>query len=498
MRLFYSILFCLVCSVCFSQQKITHTVYFDFDITAPNEAAKKELVLFIEIIKTLQPDFIMIRGHADMKGSSDYNKKLSAARAGTVNDLVSSSLPPGSNITVSSYGKEKLLTDDDEKQEINRRVEIEVYYKEKQIQKPVTEVEPFFEDVETQLFPINLDDTVIVKGKEGTYLKISPGSITHKNGLVAKGNAILLLKEYYQPGDIILSGLNTNSERGPLETGGMFNMIIIRGDDTMSSNMLKPVTIRMPVVTDAPGNMNIYAIDHKTDSSVWNNTNNTFDRIFSFWEWPRKIDKLGDLTIPQIKFENWKVGHKYTDEYWSHISNWHFFNIQIGNRSKVRTVTNRIEKIDSITLKASLKVRYRNRGVRKYGTRYFDTTFLVKYRRAEYVGITKNISWINCDRFLNYPNPADFYVSTPEFRGASVMVYFKNQNAYLPAYEDAKGLYKVARVPPDEEVWIVAFGKKNGEYFYSKKEFIIEKNARTDISLEKISEEDFRKQMKSL
>ncbi|HMK25818.1 MAG TPA: OmpA family protein [Chitinophagaceae bacterium] len=498
MRLLYSILFCMVSVVCFSQQKITHTVYFDFDIAEPNEATKKELSLFIEKIKPLQPDLIIIRGHADMKGSSDYNKKLSAARAAAVNDMISSSLPPGSSITVSSYGKEMLLTEDDEKQEVNRRVEIEVYYTEKQIQKPVTEVEPFFEDVETQRFPVNLDDTVIVVGKEGTFLKISPGSITNKKGLVAKGNAVLLLKEYYQPGDILLSGLNTNSEKGPLETGGMFNMIIVRDNDTMSSKMLKPVTIRMPVVTDATGKMNIYTIDHKTDSSVWSNTNNTFDRIFSFWEWPRQIDKLDDLIIPRIEFKNWRVGHKYTDEYRAHISSWNFFSIEFGNSSKVKMVTNRIEKIDSVTLRASLKVRYRNRGLRKYGTRYFDTTFLVKYRRAEYVGISKNISWINCDRFLNCPDPADFYVSTPEFRGASVLVYFKSQNAYLPAYEDAKGLYKVVKVPPDEKVWIVAFGKKNGQYYYSKKEFIIEKNARTDLTLAKMSEEDFRKQMKSL
>lgn len=496
MRLVYSILFCMVTVIGFSQQKITHTVYFDFDISQPGDVAKRELASFIEKIKFLQTDHIIISGHTDLKGSSGYNMKLSSARANAVYSFMSSSLVPGNNITVSSFGKEKLLTAEDEKQEINRRVEIEVYYTAIRSQKTITEVEPFFEDVETQQYSINLDDTVIVTGKEGTYLKIPPGSVADKKGRVVKGNAVLLLKEYYQPGDILLSGLNTNSDKGPLETGGMFNMVIIRDKDTMSSKMMKPVIIKMPVVTRARGNMNIYAIDNKTDSSVWNNTGIVFNRKFSYWEWPFRNEKLEDLVIPEIKFENWKNGHKYTDEYY--VQGLYIFGIPFRGSTYVKKITNTIVKIDSVTLNSNLNVKFRNRGFRKYKTRYFDTTIIVKYRRAEYTGVTKNISWINCDRFLNYPKVYDFYVSTPDFRGANVMIYFKNQNAYLPAFENKKGLYKVARVPPDEKVWIVAFGKKDGEYYYNKKEFIIEKNARTDITLAKVSEEDFRKEMKSL
>ncbi|MEQ1676445.1 MAG: OmpA family protein [Chitinophagaceae bacterium] len=499
MRHLYVSICLLIVTSSFSQQSVTHTVYFDLDIAQPSAAATRDLHSFGEKIKQLPVTGVSIEGHTDKQGTNNYNYTLSRARSEAVNNLLKPYIPSSVSARINFSGEDRLITDADEKQAVNRRVVIVVYYEE--APQPVTEVEPFFRDVETQRFAVNFDDTIFITGKDGTKLAIPPGSIQNKKGELVNGNAEILLKEYYNPGDIISSGLNTNSDKGLLQTGGMFTLVIIQGNDTMDTKSRKPVTLKMPVVNQVAGNMNVFTMGHRSDSSVWRNTNSVFSKKFSYWDWPRKLSKLDDLVIPEIKYENWRKGYKYTDEYTPHTANWWLFEIPFGNKSDAKQVTNQIEKIDSVTLRSTVKVKYRNKGKRQYGIQNFDTTFLVKFYRSEYVGVTQSLNWINCDRFLNYPNTGNFYVSTPGFRGATVMVYFKNLSSYMPAYSDegkSNALYTIPKVPPGQKVVIVAIGKRDGAYFFSRKEFTTEKGATAELELTDISEEDLNKEMRSL
>jgi hypothetical protein len=495
MKFFYTLLFTAFISPAFGQHVTSTTVYFDFNKAEPNTSSIQSLNLFLEKISKLRITSVSIEGHTDKQGTNVYNENLSRARTESIYKLVAPNISKEVFITTTYRGEEKLVTAAEEQQAINRRVVIIVNYEEEPAIPP-TKLEPFFEDVETQRFPVNLDDTIFITAREGTIIKIVPGSIQTMKGTLAKGKAEILIKEYYQPGDIIVSGLNTRSKQGLLQTGGMFRMVVVQGTDTMATKTKKPVEMKLPAAADSYGNMNVYTMNRPDGGKEWDKTGDVFVRTSGVWQWPRKLGNLENLVVPDIRFETWKPGHKYTDEYIAHETYWRFFDIPFGNRSDVNKVTNVIEKVDSVTLRATVKASYRKKGIKKYGTKYFDTSFLVKYKRAEYIGMPSTINWINCDRFLENRNPMDFYVTTPSFEGANVVVYFSSLRACMQADANGYTKYSVKQVPAGEKIWIIAFGKKNGEYYVSKKKFTTEKGLTASLDMDKVPEAEFRKMLK--
>jgi hypothetical protein len=494
MRLIYLLLL-LFCSLsCFSQQTLRHTVYFDFDEEMPSAASHTSLVTFTDKIKTLAFSAIDVLGFTDKKGSPAYNDELSANRANAVANFLRNNLGAGITLRIDYFGKDNLVTSDDAQQQRNRRVEMVVHYSiPVEPEKKYTHLTPCFEDVETQRYNINLDDTVIISAKKGTRLKIVPGSITNKKGEIAKGKAELLIREYYDQGDILLAGLHTNSERGLLQSGGMFYMSIHQQGDTMACKTKKPVTVNMPVTNDLRGNMTVYTMDQTSDTARWNNTGRSFQRYRQSWDWPPMNDKLQDVGIPLIGFENWRIGGEMHDTYYNTRS-WLIWNDDVITKK----ITRHIVHVDSVTLKVNLKLRFRNRGVRRFGIREFDTTFLVNYMAPMYQGFTNSLNWINCDRFLTYPYVTDFYVSTPEFSGATVMVYFKELNAIMPASRTGKDKFKIEKVPPGEKVWLIAFGRNGGQYYFSKKLYTTSEGMTEPLLMTKITQDELKEALQQL
>ena len=86
----------------------------------------------------------------------------------------------------------------------------------------------------------------------------------------------------------------------------------------------------------------------------------------------------------------------------------------------------------------------------------------------------------------------DFYVKTPDFDGARVLVYFKNLNTFMPAVATGKGL-KVGEVPPNEKVRLIAVGRDGDDFYFAKTDFIIVKKAIVDVKMEKVSYDDMKK-----
>lgn len=70
--------------------KSAAAVYFDLDSSMLTAAAKSELKVVAEKIKSMNPTSIMLSGHADTSGSTMHNEKLSAKRAETVSRFLKS------------------------------------------------------------------------------------------------------------------------------------------------------------------------------------------------------------------------------------------------------------------------------------------------------------------------------------------------------------------------------------------------------------------------
>ncbi|MCX6319343.1 MAG: OmpA family protein [Bacteroidetes bacterium] len=497
MRLLSTLLFCFFFGTVYCQHRISTEIYFDFDQPVPQEASVQALHQFITKLGKQQVVSVQIEGHTDISGSNQYNTRLSKARTEAVQKILATYFP--ASIINSHYkGEEIPVTQELEKQAINRRVVVTILYNDEPA-KPAIQLQPFLEDVELQRYSVNLDDTVFIKAKEGTTLKISPGSMQDQQGRPVTGKAEIHIREYYQPGDIIRSGLTTTSPQGLLQTGGMFRMLVIKDGDTLSSKTLKKVEMKMPAAASLYGDMNVYTANTPGSHGVWDRSGDVFIRTYGVWQWPQLKDgKLAELVIPEIRFENWKTGHKYTDEYEAHESNWHLLDIQIGNRSELRHVTNTIEKIDSMTLRSTVKVTLRKRGVKKYGQRMFDTSFYVKYFPAQYIATTGNLNWINCDRLLKFTNTTELYVSTPDYEGANVIVYLSSLRAYLPLSMLSGSNYMAPRIPTGEKIWLIALGRKGDDYFMAKKEYTVSANLKAKLELQPLPEEAFRKALKQL
>lgn len=316
-----------------------------------------------------------------------------------------------------------------------------------------------------------------------------------KNGNPVAGMVEIKLKEYYDPGDILLSGMHSVSDEGLLQTGGMFTVLITQGTDTLSEKVKKEVEIRMPVRNKALTNMNVFVMNQRQDSVGWRNTNRPFSQTYQYWTWPLDEPRLQFVRPPSTAWLYYvPIGKKYTDEL-----NLGRPLIALGNWivPTAKKVWFEISKLDSLTFRVKAKIQYRNKGYRLFGIRSLDTTFTVRLQTAEYFSTVSNLRFINCDRFLDNKNNTEFYVKTPGFKGLNVIVYFKSQSAYMhAAYEKAK--YRLRKIPADESVVLVANGKSCDAYYFAKQPSIITKKGSVDVSPQKMSKEEFEKALKTL
>jgi peptidoglycan-associated lipoprotein len=84
-------------------------VYFDFDSAALSSDSKAALAENASIMQANTDIKIELQGHADERGTTDYNLALGQRRADAVRRYLSAQGIAGSRITVVSYGEEKPL-----------------------------------------------------------------------------------------------------------------------------------------------------------------------------------------------------------------------------------------------------------------------------------------------------------------------------------------------------------------------------------------------------
>ena len=118
-----------VFNVSFSQQNLTHEVYFETDKFEIPSTELNRLLIFLNQLEELDIDKISIYGFTDDRGSDAYNEKLSQHRADAIKKVISENEFEESLIT-NVDGKGKILlkivkeTDVSKIRGLNRKVEI--------------------------------------------------------------------------------------------------------------------------------------------------------------------------------------------------------------------------------------------------------------------------------------------------------------------------------------------------------------------------------------
>lgn len=110
------------------QRPITIILYFEFDKDLLTTGSTALIPEVIGVVARRQPAEVSIIGHADRKGSDEYNYKLALERAEKVHQILLKSGLDIKNLEVISHGKNDPLvpTADNVAEPRNRRVEIMV------------------------------------------------------------------------------------------------------------------------------------------------------------------------------------------------------------------------------------------------------------------------------------------------------------------------------------------------------------------------------------
>lgn len=101
-------------------------VYFDFDKSAIRADAYEALQAHAQFLANNQGSTIRIEGHADERGTREYNMALGERRAKAVVSFLTANGAAGSQLEVVSYGEEKPVSDGHEEGSWaqNRRAEL--------------------------------------------------------------------------------------------------------------------------------------------------------------------------------------------------------------------------------------------------------------------------------------------------------------------------------------------------------------------------------------
>jgi peptidoglycan-associated lipoprotein len=88
-------------------------VYFDYDESNLSDDTRDKLSRNADLLKSNAQFSMMIEGHADARGTSEYNLALGERRANAVRDYITSLGIPASRIRTISYGKERPVCTED-------------------------------------------------------------------------------------------------------------------------------------------------------------------------------------------------------------------------------------------------------------------------------------------------------------------------------------------------------------------------------------------------
>ena len=89
-------------------QKAGDKVYFAFDRSNLSSEAKETLMKQAELMKKYGAATFTVEGHADKRGTAEYNIGLGERRANAVKSFLNKNGVASERLTVISYGKERL------------------------------------------------------------------------------------------------------------------------------------------------------------------------------------------------------------------------------------------------------------------------------------------------------------------------------------------------------------------------------------------------------
>lgn len=252
-------------------------IYFNMKegkINTPNKTQLKKTIKKYDLNSIHE---VIVSGYSDTIGKESYNEKLSKIRAvNTKIELVNQGIP-SDKIKIKWFGE----TDKFDKLDHHKNRHVEIIFRTKTLEtyKPIPK---FYEksQVEIQKFKINSDKDTVIRGKQGTIIKIPAGAFSYKNIELKKSTIDFQLKEVFLKSDMILENLTTISGNRILETQGMvYTNAMLNGKPIGLQKKISILTPTDTIMDDAQifdGSRDLHS-----DEMNWSINNNTALRNFT-------------------------------------------------------------------------------------------------------------------------------------------------------------------------------------------------------------------------
>ncbi len=481
----------------FSQDTLVHSIYFDvdkYDLKANEKASLDDFLKKVDVPNILS---IELTGHTDSDGSIAYNEKLSQNRVKTIDDYFSKlNLKATSKV---EFGELKPVDDNakDEGKAKNRRVEVKII-----VQLPPTiqfdDIQELYKQLEQkkQTFCIDPNRDTIIALDQGTIIAIQAGTFVNQKGCVT-----ISAKEVYKKSDMLLENLSTTSNGKMLESGGM---IYIEATNSSGKpvNPKKEMAIFLPT-TDYKNDMKLFKGNRDPHQAMnWTGIDarilpfNQFGLDYNcndYWDIRKCGQRCGffcrigriDEAIIGISNPNQKASNKTFRSCQRDIRK---------NRSNRKLNKDLMSKCDSLfklmdkygvsnyqdlqlkmnkklmdslglTTLAELRAELEKQRIRALESDIVDGKSDAQ-TLSYYSFQTKQMGWINCDRFANEPGKKINMLTTEIIRSDKdcKLVFDKIKSVMSPSYTD-RTLYRFDNIPENAPVHLV-FLRYEGKKIY--------------------------------
>lgn len=194
------------------------SIYFETDQSELSPAARQTLDAMVPALLQA-PDYqVNIEAFTDDRGTAQYNLRLAADRAESVQHYLADKGLVADKTSVQNWGERKAAAPTDAGRQKSRRVDVAINAF-------------FFKDFEAlhdrlsanteQVLTIQVGQEQRVTAARGTLVIVPANAFVFEDGGAPSGPINLVVQEAYDPSDFILHNLTTMSKGQILQTGGM-------------------------------------------------------------------------------------------------------------------------------------------------------------------------------------------------------------------------------------------------------------------------------------
>lgn len=425
-----------------AQQAVMELVHFATASSTLSDVEKSKLDKLVLSMEGKKIVSVSVFGHTDNAGSIEYNRQLSEQRARTVSAYLENKL--GVNVSTDFKGETSpvAMNQNENGKQLNRRTEILIKFSTPAPAPKPMQVQPFREEKELQVFSAMINnDTIRIHAKEGSALKIPPGSLRYKDGRAATGEIQVLIREYLNVGDMVMAGMYTEYKEGFLETRGTIDFQLKQGNDSLWINPDIPVIVRIP--TDKPKEGMQVFMSAGLDSS-WKNNNVSFTLFINGWQWPLQKDfRISYVPTESGIAEKIRVGRTFAET--MHHTAGRTWRNRFNATNFVKRSDITYTKVDANTIKVQSKLFLRRAAKRKglVPSTRVDSSYYVRYDSAEYVAPVGEYGMCNVDTYVRMKKK-NYRISVPGFTGGRLTAVPSVFPTVVSSKEIEPGVYEVA------------------------------------------------------